>query len=49
MIKIQDKKNPRNQEIKALSFLFKELQPVGETVVKAEVQTGIDLGKGHLC
>jgi len=45
----QDKVNPRNQEIKALSFLFKELQPVGETVVKAEVQTGIDLGKGHLC
>jgi len=45
----QDKVNPSNQEIKALSLLFKELRPVGETVVKDEVQDGMDPGKGHLC
>jgi len=49
----QDKENPSNQEIKALSLLFKELLPVGQlagqTVVNAGMQAGMDPGKGHLC
>ena len=39
----QDKENPRNQEIKAISLLFKELRPVGEAVVQARM----DPRKGH--
>ena len=41
----QDKENPSNQEIKAVSLLFKELRPVGEAVVQARM----DPGKGHFC
>jgi len=45
----QNRENPGNQAIKALSFPFKELRPVGETVVKAAVQAGMDPRKGNLC
>jgi len=45
----QGKVNPRNQEIKALNVLFKELRPMGETVVKANAQDGMEPRKGHVC
>ena len=44
----QDKGNPNNQEIKALSLMLNELLPMGQPVGEAVVEAVLDPGKGQL-
>jgi len=45
----QNKVSPSNQEIKALSLLFKGPRSMGEAVVGTKVPARTNPGKGHIC